>query len=266
MIKIGIIGGSGLENIANLSYCGEESVNNIYGIPSDSYKIYKSDNTIIYSLSRHGATHQLAPSKINYKANIYGFKMLEVSEILAFSSVGGINDNYKSGDLVLTSDAIDNTNRVSSFYDKIGEVIHIDMSMPFCKAVRKKLKESANICHINLIDKGVYICTEGPRFETPAEIKMYKIWGADMVGMTLFPEISLSKELGICYANISLITNMASGVEKDKKLTSSEVIEEAKKNTYKISKLIEQYITYNEENNEKYSCQCKDILNGAKIS
>lgn len=263
MKKIGIIGGSGLENIAGLSFCGEEYVHTPYGDPSDKYKVYKSSDVEIYSLSRHGNDHRFAPHQINYKANIYGFHQLNVSEILSFSAVGGINLNYKNGDLVLTDDAIDNTNRADiTFYDKTGSVVHIDMSRPFCPSVRAKLKESAAICGIDLIDKGTYICTNGPRFETPAEIKMYRIWGADMVGMTLFPELTLSKELGICYANISLITNAASGVEENRKLTSDEVIEEAKRNTLKITKIIEQYIKYD----KRESCECKNILHGAAIS
>ena len=133
MKKIGIIGGSGLENIAGLSFCGEEYIHTPYGDPSDKYKVYKSSDVEIYSLSRHGNDHRFAPHQINYKANIYGFHQVQVSEILSFSAVGGINFNYKNGDLVLTDDAIDNTNRSDiTFYDKTGSVIHIDMSRPFC--------------------------------------------------------------------------------------------------------------------------------------
>ena len=171
--------------------------------------------------------------------------------------------NYKNGDLVLTDDAIDNTVRGNvTFYDRTGYVVHIDMSLPFCPSLRLKLKESADLCGIDLIDKGIYICTNGPRFETPAEIKMYRNWGADMVGMTLFPEVTLSKEMGICYANISLVTNAAAGVEENRKLTSDEVIEEAKRNTLKISKIIEQYLKYD----KREECNCKNILQGAEIN
>ncbi len=186
-----------------------------------------------------------------------------MQEILSFSAVGGINLNYKNGDLVLTDDAIDNTVRGNvTFYDRTGYVVHIDMSLPFCPSLRLKLKESADLCGIDLIDKGIYICTNGPRFETPAEIKMYRNWGADMVGMTLFPEVTLSKEMGICYANISLVTNAAAGVEENRKLTSDEVIEEAKRNTLKISKIIEQYLKYD----KREECNCKNILQGAEIN
>lgn len=263
MKKIGIIGGSGLEDITGLDFCGEECIETPYGKPSDNYKTYKNSDIIIYSLSRHGEGHKFAPHKINYKANIYGFYKAGVSEILSFSSVGGINFDYKSGDLVLTDDAIDNTNRSDiTFYDRDGFVVHIDMSRPFCPSLRLKLAESARLCGVDLLLKGTYICTNGPRFETPAEIKMYRTWGADMVGMTLFPEVTLAKELGICYANISLVTNAASGVAENKKLTSDEVIEEAKRNTCKISKIIEQYI----KNDKREKCNCPNILQGAAIS
>ena len=263
MKKIGIIGGSGLENITSLKFYGEEFIETPYGRPSCKYKIYKNSDVIVYSLSRHGDDHRFAPHQINYKANIYGFYQAGVQEILSFSAVGGINLNYKNGDLVLTDDAIDNTVRGNvTFYDRTGYVVHIDMSLPFCPSLRLKLKESADLCGIDLIDKGIYICNNGPRFETPAEIKMYRNWGADMVGMTLFPEVTLSKEMGICYANISLVTNAAAGVEENRKLTSDEVIEEAKRNTLKISKIIEQYLKYD----KREECNCKNILQGAEIN
>lgn len=263
MKKIGIIGGSGLENITFLSFYGEEFIETPYGRPSCKYKIYKNNDVMVYSLSRHGDDHRFAPHQINYKANIYGFHLAEVKEILSFSAAGGINLNYKSGDLVLTDDAIDNTVRGNiTFYDRAGYVVHIDMSQPFCPSVRQKLKESANLCGIKLIENGTYICTNGPRFETPAEIKMFRAWGADMVGMTLFPEVTLSKEMGICYANISLITNVAAGVEGSRKLTSDEVIEEAQRSALKISQIIEQYIKYD----KREECNCKDILQGAAIN
>lgn len=263
MKKIGIIGGSGLENITFLSFYGEEFIETPYGRPSCKYKIYNNDDVMVYSLSRHGDDHRFAPHQINYKANIYGFHLAGVNEILSFSAAGGINLNYKSGDLVLTDDAIDNTVRGNiTFYDRAGYVVHIDMSQPFCPSVCKKLKESADLCGIKLIENGTYICTDGPRFETPAEIKMYRAWGADMVGMTLFPEVTLSKEMGICYANISLITNAAAGVEGSRKLTSDEVIEEAQRSALKISQIIEQYLKYD----KREECNCKDILQGAAIN
>lgn len=260
--KIGIIGGTGLENIAGIKYSGEQFVETPYGSPSDKFRVYENDSFIIYALNRHGANHEYAPHNVNYQANIYGLYSLEVSEILSFSSVGGINLNYKNGDLVLTTDAIDNTNRGSiTFYNEKGNVVHIDMSSPFCNSVREKLLKSAENAGISLTNGGIYICTDGPRFETPAEIKMYRIWGADMVGMTLFPEITLAKELGICYGNISLITNAASGVEENRKLTSDEVVDEAKKNTAKITKIIEEYI----KNSKRQPCSCKEILKGAAV-
>ena len=261
--KIGIIGGTGLENIAGLQFMNAVKQETPYGSPADVYRVYENDLYIIYALSRHGKNHEYAPHNVNYQANIYGFYMLEASEILSFSSVGGINLTYRNGDLVLTDDAIDNTNRGSvTFHNEKGKVIHIDMSSPFCNSLRQKLLKSAENKGISLINGGTYICTDGPRFETPAEIKMYRIWGADMVGMTLFPELTLAKELGICYANISLITNAASGVEENRKLTSDEVVEEAKRNTAKITTIIEEYIN----NSEREQCSCKNILLGAAVS
>lgn len=262
MRVIGIIGGSGLDNISALSYDGEEVVDTPYGSPSAPYIRYKFEGGIVYTLARHGLNHEFAPHKVNYRANIYGFKKLQVSEILTFSAVGGINLDYNVGDLILSNDCIDMTNgRSLSFYEETGKVVHIDMSEPFCPSVRSKLLLSAEKSNVKLIDGGVYVCTNGPRFETPAEIRMYRNWGADMAGMTLFPEITLSKELGICYGQVCLITNSASGMEENKKLTSDEVIEESKRNTEKICSLIREYLNIE----SSVECNCKNILDGALI-
>lgn len=263
MKKIGLIGGSGLEDISGFSYEGEETVETPYGKPSAPYKKYRYNNIEIYSLARHGINHEFAPHKVNYRANIYGFKSLQVDEILTFSAVGGINLNYKTGDLVVSSDAIDNTSgRDLSFYEDSGTVIHIDMSEPFCPSIRSKILEAGRKSGIELIDGGVYVCTNGPRFETPAEIKMYRLLGGDMAGMTLFPELTLAKEQGICYGQVCLITNLASGVEDNKKLTSDEVIEEGRRNSKKIQILIKEYLDIQKES----VCNCKNILSGAVIA
>ena len=264
MKKIGIIGGSGLENINSLTLKDEKILDTPYGSPTSAYYQYESEDITVYNISRHGKNHEYAPHLVNYQANIWGFKHLEVDAVVSFSAVGGINYEYKNGDLVLTSDAIDMTSgRKNTFFDKKGEVIHIDMSSPFCKSLRNIIKKSSISANITLIDKGIYICTNGPRFETPAEINMYRLWGADMVGMTLFPEITLTREMGMCYANISLITNAASGVEEDRKLTSDEVIDEALVHQNKISKLVNSIILLI---SEKEKCFCADILKGASIS
>lgn len=264
MKKLGIIGGSGLELIEGLKEKGEERVISIYGEPSAPYKIYEKNGCVIYFLSRHGENHIFAPHKINYKANAFGFKELGVKQVISFSTTGAINPSYKSGDIIITDDAIDNTcGRDTTFFNDTGKVVHIDMSKPFCPPLRHAVIKAAEQAGVPVIKKGVYICVNGPRFETPAEIKAYRIWGADMVGMTLFPELALLKELGICHANISLITNTASGMDKDKKLTSDEVTAEAAKSKRNIAALIEAVINSDYDNETCRSCS--EILKGAEI-
>lgn len=232
-MKIGIIGGSGLYKIENIEIIEEISLNTPYGSPSDSYIYAKYKNFEIYFLPRHGRKHSFPPHKVNYRANMYGFKLLNIERIIGISAVGGITK--KPGDIVLTSDFIDLSGRINTFYD--DKAIHIDLSEPFCPILRNAILESSKNLNIEIYEFGVYAQMQGPRLETPAEIRMLKILGADVVGMTLVSEAILSRELEICYAGINVVTNYAAGI-KEKKLTTTEVIENMNKNLEKVKKIV----------------------------
>ncbi|GAB7140448.1 S-methyl-5'-thioadenosine phosphorylase [Deferribacterales bacterium RsTz2092] len=209
---LGIIGGSGLYSLSSLELAGEIKLETPYGAPSGTYKHYKYNGESIYMLARHGSDHSIAPHRVNYRANIDGFAQLGVGHILAFTAVGGIADWLKPGDIVVPDNGIDMTNsRASTYFDE-GEVRHIDFTTPFCESLREKLIAIMNNSFTLYKNKGVYVCTNGPRLETAAEIRAYKQLGADIVGMTLFPECVLAREKGICYVNVSTVTNYAAGV------------------------------------------------------
>lgn len=233
-MKIGVIGGSGLYKIEGLDISKEIDIDTPFGKPSDSYVYAKYKNFEIFFLSRHSRNHSIPPHKVNYKANIYGFKMLNVERIIAVSAVGGITK--KPGDIVITSDFVDFSSRVNTFYDG-KKVVHIDLSEPFCPILRSCLIESSIALNIDVSDFGVYAQMNGPRLETPSEIRMLRMLGADIVGMTLVSEAILSRELEICYAGINVVTNYASGI-KGEKLTTLEVIENMSKNLSKIQRII----------------------------
>lgn len=260
MLNIGIIGGTGLESITGFKLRSTENIKTNYGEPSSAYRVYESDGLNIYQLNRHGDNHSILPHNINYRANISGFKALGVECIVSFSVVGGINAAYNVGDLILLDNAIDFTSgRANTLYDK--SVVHVDLSHPFCDDLNNALISASTAAGIKL-QSGVYICTEGPRLETAAEIKMFRMMGADVVGMTLFPEVTFAREAEICYANISSVTNMAAGMVKGHKLTSDELVENGRKSALNIIKIVE-----NLPSKLKYSrkCPCANALHGAAI-
>jgi 5'-methylthioadenosine phosphorylase len=260
-MKLGIIGGSGLYEIEGFEFIGEEIVETEWGTPSDSYRCFKYEGIEFVFLNRHGRNHGIPPHKVNYRANIAGFEKLGVKKIISFTAVGGINA-VKPGDIVITSDAIDQTNaRAHTFYEG-GLIHHIDFTEPFCPELRSLLLKTAEKAQLKVKDGGTYVCTNGPRMETAAEIKFYKAIGADTVGMTLFPECSLAREKEICYANVSVITNHAAGTSETK-LTTDEVVETMKAAGDRIKQLVKTLPSlYLEERN----CFCKKALEGTKIS
>lgn len=260
MIKVGVIGGSGLESMYGAAFGGETVLDTPFGAPSSPYRACALGECLFYFLSRHGDGHVIPPHSVNYRANIYGFRLLGVTRIVAFSAVGGINPSYGTGSLVLAGDAMDFTGgRASSFYDE-GRCVHVDLTCPFCPDLREDVKKAARLKGAELTDGGVYLCVNGPRFETAAEIKMFAAMGADMVGMTMFPEASLAREAEICYASVSVVTNPAAGVAGKRALTADEVIEAGAGAAEGARNIIG---GLSEILGEERGCRCKDALQGS---
>lgn len=212
-MKYAIIGGTGFYQIDGREEARE--IENEYG-KAVVYEVETDGFSYIF-LPRHGIGHSVAPHKINYKANIKALKDLGVEVILTTAAVGSLNENYKPGDVVMIEDFLDFTkNRDSTFFD--GEELplkHIDMSEPYCLDIIEKFEEEGKKQGFEIKGRGVYACTEGPRFETAAEIRMFEKLGVDVVGMTSVPEVVLAKELGICYSTIGIITNWCTGFKGD---------------------------------------------------
>ncbi|MEM2341757.1 MAG: S-methyl-5'-thioadenosine phosphorylase [Candidatus Bathyarchaeia archaeon] len=246
-VSIAIIGGTGLEELFKSSYA--VNVGTPYGF-SYEISICEIQNKTVVFLPRHGRKHDVPPHKINYRANMYALYKLGVERIIATNAVGAINLNFKPGDLVIPHDLIDFTKqRHLTFYDE-APVTHIDVTEPYCPEIRKILIEKSK--EIGVVhDQAVYVCTEGPRFETPAEIRMFRTLGCDVVGMTGVPEAILARELGICYATLCFVSNMAAGIAN--KLTYEEVSEVSKIVMPKIRKIILESIVSLPETK---SCQC----------
>ncbi|WP_333652275.1 S-methyl-5'-thioadenosine phosphorylase [Dissulfurispira sp.] len=265
-MRIGLIGGSGLYEIEGLEITKEVSISTPYGEPSSVYRIGtigdKGDEKEIVFLPRHGIPHSIPPHKVNYRANIWGFKSLGVDRIISVNAVGGINKDLYPCDIVLLDQIIDMTYgaRESTFYDK-DKVVHIDFTDPYCPEMRDFIVKASQNIGLPMKLAGTYICVNGPRLETAKEIQFFSMIGADVVGMTAMPEASLAKELEMCISGISVVTNYAAGIS-EKKLTTTEVVETMKNSLDRIKSLIKEIIMHVPI---ARTCQCKDALKDAEL-
>lgn len=225
MGRLAIIGGSGIYHPESLADVREEVVETPYGAPVP-LKIGSYSHLEVVFLPRHGEKHHLPPHRINYRANMAALKKIGVTKAFATAAVGSLNPAMKPGELAFLDQFIDFTRgREGTYYDGgEGGVAHIDLTHPYCGDLRDLLIGAAEERRIPYHPRAVYVCTEGPRFETGAEIRMFRAWGADLVGMTNVPEVVLARELGICYSAIALVTNYAAGITGDL-LTQEEVFE-----------------------------------------
>ncbi len=211
-VKVAIIGGTGLYENPRLEKPEKVIVETRFG----RALLYRGRHREqeIYFLARHGAGHGLPPHLVNYRANIAALKILGIDAVLATAAVGSLRQEMAPGDLVVIDQFIDFTRgRPSTFFEGGGAgVVHIDMTEPYCPALRGAFLRAGEALGEDIVDGGCYVCTEGPRFETPAEIAMFARWGGDLVGMTNVPEVVLAREAGLCYATITLVSNYAAGI------------------------------------------------------
>jgi 5'-methylthioadenosine phosphorylase len=205
--QIGILGGSGLYDMAELGDREERVVSTPFGDPSGSYVLATLRGRRVAFLARHGAGHRLLPSELNFRANIYGFKVLGVEWILSASAVGSLRDDIKPLDLVVPDQFFDRTRgRVSTFFGD-GLVGHVAFAHPFCGPLSDILTVAAGAAGATLHRGGTYVCMEGPQFSTIAESNSYRASGFDIIGMTNLQEAKLAREAEICYATLALVTD-----------------------------------------------------------
>ena len=207
-----IIAGTGIYNIPQLNL-KPEIVSTPYG--DAKLLIGQGDDDDIVFLTRHGATHSVPPHKINYRANIHALRLLGVKRVIANYAVGGIAPHIKPLDLATLGDVIDFTSgRAHTFIEGGADgVDHVEMSQPYCPIMSRQLEQVAPDFGLTLHTNAVYAAANGPRFETPAEIRMYRMLGADVVGMTGMPEVALAREAGMCFAGVALSINWAAGIQ-----------------------------------------------------
>jgi 5'-methylthioadenosine phosphorylase len=204
---IGVIGGSGLYEMEGLSVVERRTIQTPFGEPSDPFVIGEIDGQRVAFLARHGAGHRTIPTDINYRANIYGFKLLGAHTILSASAVGSMKEAYAPTDIVFPHQFIDRTRHRPDTFFGDGVVGHVAFADPICASAAMVMSEAGREAGARVHTGGVYICIEGPQFSTRAESNLYRTWGVDVIGMTNLQEAKLAREAEICYVTMALVTD-----------------------------------------------------------
>jgi 5'-methylthioadenosine phosphorylase len=205
--EIGVIGGSGLYSMPGFTGAEEVRLDTPFGAPSDPYIVGELEGRRVAFLARHGRGHRITPSELNFRANIYGMKMLGVGRILSLSAVGSLKEEHRPTDFVIPDQFFDRTRgRVSTFFGE-GVVAHISFADPICPQLARHVHASCAQIGINGKHGGTYLCMEGPAFSTRAESNVYRSWGMDIIGMTNLQEAKLAREAEICYVTVAMVTD-----------------------------------------------------------
>jgi len=241
MVKIGIIGGSGLDNPDILKDAKDLEVNTAYGKPSSPLKIGKIHDVKVILIARHGRGHTIPPTQVNYRANIQALKDQGCTHILATTACGSLREKIRRGDFVIIDQFIDFTRlRKVSFFEEFPphEPKHATMAYPYSEKLRKILIDTAKELNLKYHDKGTVVTIEGPRFSTRAESEMFRIWGADVINMSIAPETILANEAAIPYAAIAMSTDYDCWKDDEVPVTWEEILEIFGKNVNNVISLL----------------------------
>jgi 5'-methylthioadenosine phosphorylase len=262
-VKIGVIGGSGLYEIAGMTTIEEVRPSTPFGEPSDAIIVGELDGRSIAFLPRHGRGHTISPTEIPSRANIYALKALGVEWIISVSAVGSLKEGIHPLDLVVPDQIIDRTkSRVNSFFDG-GLVAHVSFAEPFCPTLSNILYHAALDVGANVHQEGTYIAMEGPLFSTKAESNLYRSWGASIIGMTALPETKLAREAEICYATLACITDYDTWHETEESVTIDMALANLLLNADTAKKIIGLVAA---RIPEKRECGCAEALQNAIIT
>jgi 5'-methylthioadenosine phosphorylase len=255
---IAIIGGTGVYDPELIENAERVKVYTPYGSPSSTITIGDYEGLKIAFLPRHGDGHVIPPHMIPYRANIWALKELGVKRIVASSAVGSLRMDYEPGDFVLTNQFIDRTKtRKDTFYEG-GTIAHVSSADPVCPQLHDFFGNHADKLGLTCHKEGTYVCIQGPRFSSRAESKLFRQWGCDIIGMTMYPEIILAREAEICYVSVAMVTDY--DVWADKPVTAAEVIETMEGNSANFKKLIMSALP---EIPKEMTCDCANALKGA---
>jgi 5'-methylthioadenosine phosphorylase len=256
-IQIGIIGGSGLYDMADLQDRQEVHVETPFGPPSGPYVTGTLDGRRVAFLARHGVGHRLLPSELNFRANIYGFKTLGVEWILSASAVGSLKEQYAPLDLVIPDQFFDRTRgRISTFFGR-GLAAHVSFAHPVCATLSGIAYASAVDAGVRVHPGGTYVCMEGPQFSTKAESELYRSWGMDVIGMTNLQEAKLAREAELCYATMAMVTDYDVWYEGEEDVTLETVLENVRRNVTTAQAIVRRAVAALDQHRD---CTCRHAV------
>jgi 5'-methylthioadenosine phosphorylase len=261
--QLGIIGGSGLYDMAGLTDREQVTLSTPFGEPSGPYVVGTLEGRRVAFLARHGDGHRLLPSELNFRANIFGFKLLGVEAILSASAVGSLREEMRPLDIVFPDQFIDRTfDRHATFFGN-GIVAHVGFAHPVCDALRELAAGAAERVGARVHRGGTYVCMEGPQFSTLAESHLYRSWGAHVIGMTNLQEAKLAREAEICYATMALVTDYDCWHPEHDAVTVEMIVDNLTKNAKTAQRVIAEAAR---AFGERRSCRCGSALSTAIIT
>lgn len=263
--KIGVIGGSGLYSMPGFELQQEVFLETPFGRPSDAYMVGTLAGKQVAFLPRHARGHKLTPSELNFRANIYGMKMLGVERIISLSAVGSLKEEHKPLDFVLPDQFFDRTlGRISTFFGD-GLVAHVSFADPICEDLSAKVHAACHRTGVNAKHGGTYLCMEGPAFSTKAESNVYRSWGMDVIGMTNLQEAKLAREAEICYVTVAMVTDYDCWHPDHDAVTVTDIIANLTKNAENAAKVVREVVTALDPDAAR-PCKCGSALRHALLT
>ena len=262
-VRIGIIGGSGLYQMPELTDVEEVKVDTPFGSPSDAFIVGTLEGERVAFLPRHGRGHRFTPTEVPFRANIYAMKSLGVERILSASAVGSLQEKYAPLDMVIPDQFFDRTRgrvKESTFFGE-GIVAHVSFAHPVCSVLGDVLQQSCSAADVNVHRGGTYLCMEGPAFSSVAESNVYRSWGMDIIGMTNLQEAKLAREAEICYATLALVTDYDCWHPGHDAVSVETVIEYLNKNVRNAQIILRESVKHLKTADR--SCKCGSVLKNA---
>ncbi len=260
---LGIIGGSGLYDIEGIQNQHVEQLDTPFGAPSGAYLCGELEGASVVFLARHGTHHNLLPTEINYRANIYGMRLLGVRTLLSVSAVGSLRDGICPGDMVLPDQFIDRTRRRENTFFGEGIVAHIQFGDPVCPDMLDVMSDVLQSESVRYHRGGTYVAMEGPAFSTRAESNLYRSWGADVIGMTSLPEAKLAREAEMCYLTLAMSTDYDCWHQSEQEVSADAVLKVIEKNIAVSKRAIRAFARRMPIDR---TCRCRQSLDGAMLT
>ena len=264
--SIGIIGGSGVYDIAGLENKRWEKVESSFGEPSDELLFGELNGVKLAFLPRHGRGHKIPPSEINFRANIDVLKRVGVTDVISVSAVGSLREHMPPGTFVIVDQFIDRTFARNKSFFGTGLVAHVSMAHPVCKRLGDHIEFAAKEAGISALRGGTYLVMEGPQFSSLAESELYRSWGCDVIGMTNMPEAKLAREAELCYATVSMVTDYDCWHPDHDDVTVEQIIKVLLANADKAKTLVKHLVPHVGTDAKACDCGCRTVLQYALIT